>query len=160
VAINALVDTALSIQFEALRESTYGPLRQRVEKMLDEEQFHAAHAAAWFNRIARSAGCDLLQAAVQDILPVVLRWFGPDSTRSRALQNASIASAAGSTLRNRFLERIAPLLAEIDAGGIVASIEPDFDGFDEATRRVNGNGPDARTIARVRGDLNREFLLD
>jgi hypothetical protein len=35
-----------------------------------------------------------------------------------------------------------------------------FDGFDEATRRVAPDGPDATTIRQVRGDRNRAFLMD
>jgi ring-1,2-phenylacetyl-CoA epoxidase subunit PaaC len=161
VAINALVDTALTVQFEALRESSYAPIRQRVEKLLDEERFHAAHGAAWFRRLARAGGDsrDELTAAVAAVLPAVLRWFGPDSTRARALQGARVSDAAGSTLRTRFLERVAPLLADIEAADLLASIEPDFAGFDEATRRAGG-APDADTITKVRGDRNRAFLLD
>jgi hypothetical protein len=75
------------------------------------------------------------------------------------MQEASLTTAVGSALRTRFIERVAPLLAAIDAGDALASIEPDFSGFDETTRRSGGE-PDADTIARVRGDRNRAFLMD
>jgi len=161
ISINVLVDNALTLQFEALRQSSYAPLRQRVEKLLDEERFHHAHGAAWFRRLAMSgpARADL-RAAAESMLPAVLRWFGPDSPSARALQEASVVDAIGSTLRTRYLERVAPLLAELGVGDVLASIEPTFDGFDEATRRSTTAAPDAETITSVRGDLNREFLLE
>ena len=161
VVLNTLVDGALTVQFEALRASDYAPIRQRVEKLLEEERFHEAHGVAWFHRLARAgdASRSALTRAVQDALPRILRWFGPDSAAGRALQEASITDAAGSTLRTRFLERSAPLIAELDMADTLASIEPDFRGFDDSTRRSGGQ-PDAETIERIRGDRNRAFLMD
>jgi phenylacetate-CoA oxygenase PaaI subunit len=158
VSLNALVDTALTVQFEAMRASTWTPFRQRVEKMLDEEQFHTAHGSAWVHWFARSgdAGRKLLRLAMQERLSAVLRWFGPDSERAGMLVSEGVVDAAGSALRARFLERVTPLLMQVDAAGA----EPDFTNFDEARRRVPGSTPDAETIRRVRGDRNRAFLMD
>jgi phenylacetate-CoA oxygenase PaaI subunit len=161
VALNVLVDTALTVQFEAMRDSTWTPFRQRVEKMLDEEQFHTAHGAAWVHWFARSgdAGRKLLHQAVQERLPTVLRWFGPDSDRARSLVSDGVIDAAGSDLRARFVERVTPLLVQIGSGS-AAELLPDFTNFDEARRRMPGSAPDAETIRRVRGDRNRAFLMD
>lgn len=161
VAINALVDGALSVQLEALTASAYLPLRQRVQKLLDEESFHRAHATAWFARLASAdAACAELGDAVDAVAPQVLRWFGPDSDAARTLQGAGITDAVGSGLRARWLERIAPLIAELGHAREWLAVEPDFDAFDETARRTIGTAPDARTIAQVRGDLNRAFLMD
>lgn len=161
VALNALVDGALTIQLEALAGSAYLPLRQRVQKLIEEETFHAAHGAAWFRRIA-GAG-DAGQAAMQDaslrVISGILRWYGPDSQRGRALQDASVTNASGSTMRTRFIERTGPLLRLVSADTSVLDLEPGFDGFDESSRRAGG-APDDRTIAQIRGDRNRAFLMD
>jgi ring-1,2-phenylacetyl-CoA epoxidase subunit PaaC len=162
VAINALVDTALTVQLEALTQSAYVPLRQRVQKLLEEETFHTAHGVAWFRRLAGSTdeARDALRLCVARVAPIVMRWFGPDSERSRALQDSSISAAAGSDLRSLFVARVAPLVRALgDAGGF-ASLEPDFSTFREATRRNTGSAPDDRTIAQIRGDKNRDFLMD
>jgi ring-1,2-phenylacetyl-CoA epoxidase subunit PaaC len=162
VVINALVDAALTLQLEALAHSSYLPLRQRVQKLIDEEAFHAAHGAAWMRRIggAGAAAQRAMQEAAAAVLPAVLRWFGPDSDSARKLQQASIVHDNGSGMRTRFFERIAPLLRHIGAAADVSVIEPDFAAFDEATRRSPDTVPDERTIAQVRGDLNRAFLMD
>jgi len=159
VALNALVDTALTIQLEALRESTYAPIRQRVSKLLEEERFHGAHAAAWVGRFARAGqrAHDAMASALQQILPDVLRWFGPDSP-SVSLVPAGIVDAEGSALRVRFIERVAPLFEDLGTTAVVT--EPDFTGFDGARRRASRTGPDADTLARIRGDKNRVFLMD
>lgn len=163
VAMNALVDTALSVQCEALRGSAYAPLAQRVEKLLDEERFHSAHGTAWFNRLARAGGAaaDAMARAAEAALPGILRWFGPDSERARLVVEAGVVDAAGSALRERYLERIGALLDELGArGAALRSYAPSFEGFDEARRRVSATGPDAETVARIRGDKNRMFLVD
>lgn len=162
VAINVLVDGALATQLEALRSSSYVPLRQRVGKLLEEERFHAAHAAAWFRRLAAAGDASraALDDAVRRIVADVLRWFGPDSARAKALEAAGVADAAGGNLRERFIERCAPLLADLDETAALDAIRPEFDGFEEETRRRRGGAPDAATITRVRGDRNRAFLMD
>lgn len=160
-ALNALADAALSTQLEALTESAYAPLRQRVQKLLEEEQFHHAHGAAWLRRLARGgeSARQAASAAARELLPPLLQWFGSDSPSSNALREASLTNAGGSDLRNRFLQRVAPLLSELDSA-MPGSIEPSFAGFDEVTRRPRGQAPDAATIARIRGDKNRDFLMD
>ena len=137
IVLNALVDTALTVQLEALRESDHAPLRQRVGKLLDEETFHAQHGAAWLKRLASEA-----RPYIEQALPVILRWYGP--------------GADGDKLREQFLARIKGL---IDGAPVPSAL--DFKDFDPVTRRTkSGSAPDADTIRRVRGDKNRQFLMD
>jgi len=161
VAINALVDQAITVQLEALTDSSYAPLKQRVAKLIEEERFHSAHGAAWLRRLAAAGdeSRERLKAAVKDVLAPVTRWFGPDTDAARALVDSGVAAASGSALRARYLECVAPLLEQfgVDAASFA---NPDFGGFDETTRRTAGSAPDATTIARIRGDKNRMFLMD
>jgi ring-1,2-phenylacetyl-CoA epoxidase subunit PaaC len=162
VAVNAFVDTALTLQLEALAGSSYAPLRQRVQKLIEEEAFHAAHGAAWVRRIA-GAGAEAheaMHAAAAAVLPHVMRWFGPDSNRANALLEASILDAGGSDMRARFIERSAPLMRAVNGHDAFDAVEPDFTDFDEATRRRTGTAPDPDTIRQIRGDRNRAFLMD
>lgn len=144
IVLNAIVDSALTAQLDALRESNHTPLRQRVGKLLDEEVFHAQHGVAWLRRLA-SASAELrgevAHVAKATLMPV-LRWFG--------------AGPAGDILRAQYLQRIEPLLGVLQ----IAPPEVRFDNFDPTRRRTNGTSPDAATIQRVRGDKNRMFLMD
>lgn len=160
VAMNVLLDGALSVQLEALRESSWTPARLRVAKMLDEERFHAAHGAAWFRRLARGgdAAQSALTRATDDALPVMLRWFGPDSGNTRRLAEEGVMDAPPARLRDRFVDRVNLLLTEIDRDA--RTLRVDHADFDESSRRAKKGGPDARTIEQVRGDRNRAFLMD
>jgi ring-1,2-phenylacetyl-CoA epoxidase subunit PaaC len=162
VVINALADAAVSVQLEALRESSHAPLRQRVGKILDEEEFHAQHGAAWLKRITSASpeARELARSALERVLPVILRWFGPDSARTKEMLENGVMNGNGTELRARFLADVAPLLAYANEAGALRDIEPDFNGFDEVARRSHNRGPDAATIARIRGDKNRAFLMD
>ena len=162
VALMVLADLALSIQFEALSESSHEPLRQRVEKMLDEEKFHAAHGAAWFRRLAggTEASKRAITEAVERTMGPVLAWFGPDSDRLAALKEAGVVGAGGSELRRRLVERVTPLLELVGLADRYRGHEPEPGGYDEARRRSGGGGPDEDTIRKVRGDHNRAFLMD
>lgn len=163
IVLNALADGAISVQCEALRGSSYAPLAQRVGKLLDEERFHQAHGAAWFRRLARAGGeaRDALVDVVDTLLPGILRWFGPDSEQAVALRDAGVMDASGAALRRRYLERVAPLLDELgEKAAGWKTLDLSFDGFDESTRRVSREGPDAETVERIRGDRNRAFLID
>lgn len=161
VALMALVDVALSVQFDALRSSSHEPLRQRVEKLLEEERFHEAHGAAWLRRMggATDASASAVRGAVEKVMEPLLRWFGPDEGRGGMLAEDGVVDARPDALRERFLGRVLPLLEE---AGVEPAFErePSFEGFDDARRRAGGAGPDAATIERVRGDRNRAFLMD
>ncbi|MGH7447863.1 MAG: 1,2-phenylacetyl-CoA epoxidase subunit PaaC [Longimicrobiales bacterium] len=161
VAVNAFVDLALTLQLEALTRSSYLPLRQRVHKLIEEEAFHSAHGGAWLRRIAGASaeGRKAMQDALSGTVPNVLRWFGRDGDRVHVLQEASIVDASGSDMRARFIERAAPLIRAA-GGDAFHGLEPDFSEFDDATRRTSGTVPDAATIAQIRGDKNRAFLMD
>jgi ring-1,2-phenylacetyl-CoA epoxidase subunit PaaC len=161
VALMVLADGAVTAQIEALRGSSYGPLRQRVDKVLEEERFHAAHGAAWFRRLAGGpeAARRALAGAVEEVLESVLAWFGPEHGPSAALREAGVVAEAGPEVRSRFLERVRPLL-ELAGSDRDPDRAPALEGFDPARRRTRTGGPDQATIQRIRGDRNREFLMD
>jgi ring-1,2-phenylacetyl-CoA epoxidase subunit PaaC len=164
VVLNAFVDGAFSIQLEALAGSSYLPLRQRVQKLLEEEQFHAAHGRAWILRLARAGDASRAEvaAAIRACIPSILAWFGPDAGPDRLLHELGIVDAFGSAMRTRYLERVAPFLeaAGVSSGTDAAHTALQWNDFDASTRRTSAGAPDERTIAKIRGDKNRAFLMD
>lgn len=169
IAVALLLDTALTTQYAALVESRYAPVRNRVQKLLDEEAFHFQYAAGWARRIGRAGEArEELKRAVQELLPQALRWFGrADGTENRALLEEGIVRTGPDDLRQHFLERVVPVLAAVlgadsDAESYaLRELERlEWDGWDAARRRAGGGAPDVETIGRARGDKNREMLLD
>lgn len=171
LALNLLLDSALTVQFEALRESAFEPIQYKVSKLLDEERFHFEHGKGWTARLsATGKGQDALREAFEPAWEACLRWFGEsDDPTARALEEAGIVDAGPDELRLRWVARVAPVvddvgldLAETGGDGRWSStVEPRWNGWDAPRRRPeSAPGPDARTIERVRGDRNRELLAD
>jgi ring-1,2-phenylacetyl-CoA epoxidase subunit PaaC len=117
VATNFLVDTALTTFFEAARDSSYDPLRQRARKIVQEEQMHFVHSEGWVRRLARAGGAvrKTLLASLQRFWDETLCWFGPaDDPSMLHLRRADIIDATPDELRSRYLQKIMPILNALD----------------------------------------------
>ena len=162
LALNALLDTALTIQCEALTESRFAPLHYKVRKLLDEERFHFDHARGW---TARLAGADAGREALAEVFATAtescLRWFGSVGGEIGAeLAAEGVVDGDPDTLRARWLTRVGPMLEQV---GLTASdrlYTLDWSDWDDGRRRSGSGGPDSETLARVRGDKNRAMLMD
>ncbi|HBY92726.1 MAG: phenylacetate-CoA oxygenase subunit PaaI [Ardenticatenaceae bacterium] len=136
VTVNLLFDGALSEVLQAMRGSSFAPLAGRMEKMLDEERFHAMHARDWFRRLGRQsdAAREALQTAVDQIWPEVLCWFGPDGDLD-ALAEIGVLDIGSAALRLRFMQRVVPLLNQ---GGVAVATESElpWDQWNSIARRL------------------------
>ena len=169
LALNFLLDTALSVQFEALHDSRFEPIHYKVRKLLDEERFHFEHGRGWTSRLGETAaGRAALAEAFGRAWNPCLTWFGPDDDPvSTALAEAGIVSGDAPAMRSRWIERLGPSLSGVgldlvrpEGDGWASAVEPDWSGWSAARRRASEGGPDEDTLARVRGDRNRSLLMD
>lgn len=171
VAANAMVDLALSVQLEAFRDSSYLPMRRMIGKISQEERFHFQHAQGWLLRIAREneRAKGEMEKAMKAIWPIVLCWFGsPGSKAEKALLEAGIQDTDSDGLRDRWIERIGPVIeqAQLDLPVSNDSITGQWilgtelawgEGWDEAFRRFNRTGPDSKTFAQIECFSNHEY---
>ncbi len=172
IAAALLLDGAITMQYAALAESRYTPLHNRVQKLLDEEEFHFQYAAGWSPRIAANEKPrEEFAAAAGRHLVSALTWFGRDEDGAYGrLREEGLVQASPDELRERLLMRVAPVL---EACGVAEAVgvrrgadgwrcdaRLDWSEWDGSRRRAGSGGPDAETVARVRGDKNRAMLLD
>ena len=170
VALNALLDTVLSVQVESLKDSRFEPLHYKVRKVLEEERFHFEHGRGWLARMGQTpAGRTALEEALSPAWQSCLRWFGaPDGGLIARLHAAGMSDAGPDELRVRWIQRVGPMvhetglgLAELDESGAwVSAMELDWSDWDGARRRSGGGALNAETLAGVRGDKNRTMLMD
>lgn len=172
IAAALLLDGALTQQYTALARSRYTPLHNRVQKLLDEEEFHFQYAAGWVEKLVVNAEArERFVEAARRFLRSALQWFGPeDDAATLRLREEGLVAGGADSLRAAYLARVAPVLA--DAGiapelglreaGEGWSFEGDlaWEEWSAERRRSGGGGPDPETLARVRGDKNRAMLLD
>lgn len=137
VAVNLIFDGALTEVLRAMRGSTYEPLAQRIDKMLEEERFHQMHGRDWFRRLARQSGAARaeLEKAVHRVLPETLCWFGPDDDEgAAALKRLGIVDATPAELRQRLLDRLSPVFEQAGLNITVEALP--WEKYNPVTRRV------------------------
>jgi len=112
VAALALVDPALTVMFKALRECRFEDLRKRAARIPGEEEFHRKYADGRVRDLTRTdGGRAALQARIDELLPEMLCWFGPDDEEGvRELKAEGLLSMDSAELRAAYLDDIRPVL--------------------------------------------------
>ena len=112
VAALALVGPAVNVVLESVEHSRYEALARRAHRILDEEKLTSAYAESLVRQISyEQRGRRLLQERVDDLLPEMLCWFGPDGEPGiESLRAEGLASLGNEEMRQRYLDRVVPLL--------------------------------------------------
>ncbi len=115
VAALLAVDGALNSLLLSLRGSSHEQLARRVGRMLEEERFQRDFAEGRVHELsAFPPGTAQLQAALDAVLPEMLCWFGPAGEEGvAALAAAGLLDGDGDRWRQRYLDRVGPVLLEI-----------------------------------------------
>jgi phenylacetate-CoA oxygenase PaaI subunit len=110
VAAVGLFDRAMTLVFEAARNSSYEPLRQRAAKILQEEWFHWQYGQGWLQQLAAGPKTHAaMQAAVNRFWQPTADWLAAiqeDST------GESMLTASAEALRPRWLNETGDLLSK------------------------------------------------
>jgi ring-1,2-phenylacetyl-CoA epoxidase subunit PaaC len=102
-----LYDVAEDIRVHALAESSVPAIRDRVEKLLGEEEYHLDHADSWLERLAADAdGRANLQEALDRLYPHALTLFAPAGDIENDIEMLGIRTATLSEMREEWLTRV------------------------------------------------------
>lgn len=142
VAANAVLDGAFSLMIEALATGNVEVLRNRLKKMLQEEQYHYLHGRSWM-RETNSA------AAVQAAWVEAVTWFGPEGGEVDHLREQGKLGMGVADLLARLEERL-------EAKPPVASI--DWKAWDPVRRRTAGGGIDQLTLDMLQGLAEKRYM--
>jgi len=114
VAALLLVDVAALTMIEDLQGCAFEPLARRIRRIPDEERFHLQFAEGRVRELATFDGAaEAFGAAAPTMLREMLCWFGPDGDAGvEALREAGLLRSGASALRERYLDRVVPLLLE------------------------------------------------
>jgi phenylacetate-CoA oxygenase PaaI subunit len=139
VAANFVIDTALTILFEAATDSGYEPLGQRARKILQEEGYHWTHAQGWLHRLA---GDPHQRTRLEDALAAVcddaLTWYGPaDDPVISTLWRRRLLAAGPDTLRANLVDRLRPDLARAGLADALLERDLPWQRWSSAERRLS-----------------------
>ena len=106
-----LYDHYEELRLEALRESSYPRIVDRVGKVLGEEPYHREHAENWLERLAEDAGGRRrLQEALDRLYPHALTLFEP-TDHEEAIVALGIRREPLDVLREEWRAIVVPVLA-------------------------------------------------
>ena len=123
-----LYDVAEDLRLHALEGSSFAPIRDRVGKVLTEEEYHLEYAGNWLERLAaEEQGRKRLQAALDRLYPHALTLFEPvDADAEARVVEMGVREASLADLREAWDDRVRSTL---EGHGLeVPPLEPDADG--------------------------------
>lgn len=161
VVLNVLVDRLLTVNLDAAAAGGVRPLAQRLRKAVAEERYHSLHASAWIQRLFEGPAelVERARDAIVTVWPQCTAWFGfPDDNALDRLAGAGVIDAGAAALRDRYLDAVAPLLADHvelpvrrTADGWELTRDPEWEGWSEASRRRGVPDFDAESFAMLTG---------
>ena len=109
IARRYLYDTADTVRLDAMAVSSFGPLRELVDKIRREERYHVMHASAWFERLADRDGepRNRLLAALETLAPDAATVFTPLAGQELLVEAGAIDAPMGA-LEARWRAQITP----------------------------------------------------
>lgn len=117
VAANLLIGSGITCVEEALVNSRFEPLSDRMPKMLEEERYHHVHGEGWFRALKESRQAPNLAVAIEGILPEILCWFG--DAQHTVLADEEIITVRPGELREGYLERIGSFVHSTNASRLL-----------------------------------------
>ena len=137
IAVNVLLDRALSIAVEATGSSAFAPLKQRTAKLLQEESYHRLFGDSWLARLSR--GDEGTRQRMQDSLErfwgATLAWLGPnEDPAANQLRSAAVLDTMPDEMRGRWFDEVSALLRAQDL--VVPAGQPDWSHWDSVYRDV------------------------
>lgn len=102
-----LYDVAEDVRLHALEESSVPAIRDRIGKVLDEEDYHLDHADSWLERLAADAtGRERLQDALDRLYPHALTLFAPAGPVEEDIDELGIRTATLSEMHEEWATRV------------------------------------------------------
>jgi 1,2-phenylacetyl-CoA epoxidase catalytic subunit len=170
VAINLFTDGALTVILTGLQRSTFEPVANFVDKMVEEEKHHLRNAQGWFRTLAtyNSQTKAALEEASRSALSPTLEWLGPpDHAMMKSLEQYGIINAPWESLRQRYLDWVGAFAQdqkvavglEQKNGHWTPTFPIDFLKWNPNVRRCVPTQPDEKILYHLRGSKNAIFKL-
>lgn len=158
VAMTVVVDLAVTRVINAVRQSTFAPLRGCAAKLLEEERYHIHHGQGWLRTLASArGGRQALVEPLTSALMKTLEWLGPEGVAGdRALVAAGVKTETDHDLGRALLADVAAIAtaSELPAAAGTGLIWKDWS---PGRRRAQSGGPSDEVLYHLRGTKNAVF---
>ncbi|WP_227376680.1 1,2-phenylacetyl-CoA epoxidase subunit PaaC [Haladaptatus halobius] len=107
-------DVAEQLSLQALEETSYPRIGNRVAKILSEEDYHREHAQNWLERLASDdEGRERVQSAVDKLFPYALTLF-VGGEADEQIDQLGIRTQSLEAMREQWLDIVVPFLVSLD----------------------------------------------
>jgi ring-1,2-phenylacetyl-CoA epoxidase subunit PaaC len=153
-----LYDHAEHVRLSALEDSAYPRIRDRIQKIIQEEDYHREHATNWLERLAENdSGRQRLQRALDGRLPEALTIFAPsDPAIEERIDDLGLRTRSLDEMREAWLDTIVPGLEGFGLDVDDAELPEQYDVHHEDFDLPNEIGRDTTHTDAWR-DLHEEF---
>lgn len=143
-----LYDVAEQLRLEALSDTSYPRIADRVGKVIGEESYHLEHAQSWLERLCDDTeGREHVQSAVDRLFPYALALFEP-SDREQDIVDLGIRTESLADLREQWLRITVPFLESLGVQTPDRTVLPDQRGR---------NGQHTEHWSTLHDDLTRTY---
>lgn len=160
LATVGFADMATQVRLHSYEGSTIAQVADPGGKAIQEEEFHTQYLVGAVKSyvVGDPAMTGRFRDVLADVVPVVLRWFGPETPASAQLVEDGVLTQSPDEERRRYLSRVTSFVEEqfdrpftpggTDPGAMLAAV--DWDRWDERRSRTADGGPDEAAVAALR----------
>jgi ring-1,2-phenylacetyl-CoA epoxidase subunit PaaC len=135
-----LYDEAENLRLRALEDSSYPRIRDRVGKVMGEEDYHREHAENWLRRlVGNEGGRERVQDAVDRLFPHALTLF-EGSENDADVDDLGIRTRSLADMRDEWTETVTGTLTEIGIDARAPETDENGDVVDELPDRIGRDG--------------------
>ncbi|WP_049970677.1 1,2-phenylacetyl-CoA epoxidase subunit PaaC [Haladaptatus cibarius] len=148
-------DVAEKLRLEALEDTSYPRIADRVAKILSEENYHLEHAQNWLERLTSDdEGTKRVQSAVDRLFPYALTLF-EDGDASSEIDDLGIRTESLDSMREQWLDTVVPFLASL---GVEVPEEIEDGNPDELLpEHLGRDGSHTDDWAELHNDMTRSY---
>ena len=149
-----LYDMAEHLQLEALVDTSYPRLADRVGKVLREEEYHREHAQNWLERLTSSdEGRERVQAAVERLFPYALTLFEPVGGEED-IDDLGLRTESLDSMHEQWLDTVVPFLESL---GVRVPLEADDDGAELLPDEIGRDGNHTDHWSDLHAEFTRSY---
>lgn len=170
VAVNLLTDGAMTVLLSALQRSSFEPVANFMDKMVEEEKHHLRNAQGWTRSLATAnvQTKTSLEASCARVLRATCEWLGPQTQETASvLTAAGILNTSWQQVQQNFLDWIGGFATEQslsmglkkENGHWQLRESLNFTNWNSHTRRCAATHPEEELLYHLRGSKNAIFKL-
>ncbi|ODR83131.1 phenylacetate-CoA oxygenase subunit PaaI [Haladaptatus sp. W1] len=147
-------DVAEELRLEALEDTSYPRIADRVAKILSEENYHREHAQNWLERLTSDdEGVERVQTAVDRLFPYALTLFEAGDA-SEDIDELGIRTESLDSMREQWLDITVPFLASL---GVDVPAESEDDVDELLPEHIGRDGNHTDDWADLHDDMTRTY---